>query len=243
MSAQDTTAPADRAERAPQDNLSTQNLVSERHRIAKRTAHSLIATGPLFLGGAIIHPHAPHAGDMAQVAYIQTGQVVWWPAHVLLLFSYLLFAAFLFGISRLGGLPSPAQRVLKFARPIAYVCALAMLVHLLLPLGRDSVANSHHGWAFWAKDAAESADGVWALCVAVVAWSLGRTRIVGNLLTALLGLAGGIGFALFSLFVPLTGVTVSMQFTRSLLEVVPVFAILIAVWAVLAGVSALSKRD
>jgi hypothetical protein len=246
MSSKDATAPVEGFVHARQSSLDTYELEAELPRLARitrRTALLLVATGPLFLVGAILHPHAPDAEDMAQVAYVQTGQFVWWPAHLMLLDSYVLFALFVFNLSRLGGLPSRARRVVKYARPVAGLCVLAMLIHLLLPLGRDSVANSHEGWALWVKDVAESADAVWALCLAVVAWTLGRTRILGNRLTALLGLAGGLGFALFSLFVPLTGVVVSMQFTRSLLHGVPVFAVLIAAWTVVAGVSVLSKRD
>ncbi len=172
---------------------------------------------------------------MAEVAYTQTGQADWWPAHVLLLSSYVLFAAALFSISGLQGLSSPVRRVMHVARPIVVVCVVAMLVHLLLPLGRDSVANSQHGWAFWAKDVVETVDGVWALCVAAIAWTLGRAGILGHGITALLGVVGGIGFALFSFLVPLTDVVVSMEFTRSLLHVVPVFGLLIVAWAVVAG--------
>jgi len=211
--------------------------------IGRGASVSLTASGLLFLAGAFIHPHAPQARDMAQVAYTQTGQAAWWPAHLLLLASYVLFTTFLIRVSRSGALTSAARHVLKFAVPIACFCVVAMLIHLVLPLGRDSVADSHRGWALWAKDFAESADGLWALCVAAVAWRLGRAGIVGNTPTALLGLAGGIGFALFSISVPLTGVVVSMQFTRSLLQVVPVTGILIAAWALVAGVSALSQRE
>ena len=53
--------------------------------ISKVTALSLAATGPLLIVGAIIHPHAPDAQNMAEVAYAQTGQTAWWPAHVFLL--------------------------------------------------------------------------------------------------------------------------------------------------------------
>lgn len=202
-------------------------------------ALSLAASGLLFLIGAIIHPHAPQARDMAEVAYTQTGQVAWWPAHVLLLASYVLFAAFLTSMWRRREPLSAPRGVLKFVLPIAYFGVLAMLIHLFLPLGRDSVANSHFGWALWAKDFAESADGLWALGVAATAWGLGRAGVVGNTALGLVGLAGGVGFALFSIFVPLTGVVVSMQFTRSLLQLVPVAGILIASWALVAGLTAL----
>lgn len=213
-----------------------------RRRPTKRTALSLIGTGLLFLAGVSLHPHAPNAHNMAQVAYLQTGRSNWWPAHVLLLASYLLFVAFLVSVSRAGGISFAVQRVLKLVLPIAVVCVVAMTIHLFLPLGRDSVANSHRGWAFWTKDAVESVDGLWALCVATVAWTLGRARIVGNRLTALLGASGGGGFAVFSIFVPLTGVVVSMDFMRRvLLPVVPMFGMLLVAWAVAAGISALSQ--
>lgn len=210
--------------------------------IGRGPALSLTASGLLFLAGAIVHPHAPQARSMAEVAYTQTGEVAWWPAHLLLLAGYAVFAAFLIGVSRSQGLPTGARAVLRVAVPIACFCVLAMFIHLVLPLGRHSVADSHRGWALWAKDFVELADGLWALCVASVAWGLGRTRLVGNAYVASLGVAGGVGFALFSIFVPLTDVVVSMQFTRSLLQVVPVAAILIAAWTLAAGVAALTQR-
>jgi hypothetical protein len=208
-------------------------------RISKVTAFSLMATGPLLIVGAIIHPHAPDAQSMAEVAYIQTGQAAWWPAHIFLVLSYVAFTAFLFGVSRVDGLPDPVVRVLNIARPLACLCVAAMVVHLLLPLGRDSVANSNEGWAFWAKDLAESADAVWALVVAAVAWSLGRAGIVGNRLTASLGLVGGLGFAAFSIAVPLTGVLLPIDLTRTLVPAAPVFGILSAAWMLGAGARAL----
>ncbi len=171
---------------------------------------------------------------MAQVAYTQTGQADWWPAHLFLLSSYVLFAVFVFSISRFDGLPPGPARVLDFVRPIAVLCVVAMTVHLLLPLGRASVAHSRHGWALWVKDVVESVDAVWALSVATVAWLLGRAG-TDHRISALLGIVGGIGFALFSGLVPLTDVVVSMQFTRSLVRVVPVFGLLIVAWTVVTG--------
>ena len=211
------------------------------YRIPRHSAVALMAAGVLLLAGVVIHPHAPDAHDMAQVAYVQTGQARWWPAHLLLLSSYVLFAVVVTDVSRSPGLPSQVARVVRWARPVALFCALAMLVHLLLPLGRDSVADSQHGWAFWAKDFVESVDGLWGVCVAGVAWSLGRPGLVGNRLTAPLGLVGGLGFGLFSILVPLTGVVVSMQHTRSLLHVLPVFVLLVAAWAVVAGLVGLRR--
>jgi hypothetical protein len=210
--------------------------------ITKVTALSLVATGPLGTLGSLLHPHAPDATSMAEVAYVQTGQIAWWPAHVLLLLGYVAFALFLLGVSRSDGLPDPVTRVLTVATPIACLCVAAMAVHLLLPVGRDSVVDGHEGWAFWAKDVAESADAVWAVALGVVAWSLGRAGIIGNRMTAALGLAGGLGVAAFSIAVPLTGWLLPMDLTRTLLPAVPVFGILILTWTVSAGVMALAHR-
>jgi hypothetical protein len=211
-------------------------------RITKVTALSLMATGPLLMVGAIIHPHAPDAQNMAEVAYTQTGQTAWWPAHAFLLLGSVAFAIFILGVSRLDGLPHPVARILTFALPLAWLCVAAMVVHLLLPVGRDSVANSHEGWAFWAKDVAESADAVWALVVAAVAWSLGRAGIVGNRLTGSLGVVGGLGFAAFSTAVPLTGMLLPMDLTRVLVPAAPAFGILITTWTLGAGGMALVNR-
>ena len=60
-------------------------------------------------------------------------------------------------------------------------------------------------------------------------------------ITALLGVVGGIGFAAFSTLVPLTGIVVSIQFTRSLVHVVPAFLLLIAAWATAAGTIELAQ--
>jgi hypothetical protein len=211
------------------------------NRLTRRTALALAATGPLFLAGLVLHPHAPHASNMTQVAYTQTGQAVWWPAHLFLLSCYVLFALVLFRIARLSELPPSARRVLTVARLIAAVCVLAMLIHLLLPLGRDSVAHSRHGWAFWLKDAVESLDAMWALSAAGVAWALGRAGIVGQGIPALLGVAGGIGFAFFSFLVPLTGFVVPMSFTRSVLHLLPVFGLLMVAWATVGGLTAVAR--
>lgn len=201
----------------------------------------LAVSGALFFVGAVLHPHAPNAQNMAQVAYDQTGQTVWWPAHALLLESYIVFAITLVRIARRPRLPERVQNVLEFAVPAAWICVAAMLAHLLLPLGRASVIDSHHGWALWVKDVAEAADALWALVIGVVAWAFGRSGLIGNRLTAAAGIAGGLGFAVFSIVVPLTDSVFPISFTRALLPIIPVFAVLIAAWALSSGLLALRR--
>jgi hypothetical protein len=65
---------------------------------------------------------------------------------------------------------------------------------------------------------------------------------VGNRLIASLGLAGALGFAVFSIGVPLTGVLLPMDLVRGLVPLAPVAGILIVSWTVGAGVMALVAR-
>ncbi|MGA7271671.1 MAG: hypothetical protein WB239_11410, partial [Acidimicrobiia bacterium] len=189
-------------------------------------------------------PHAPEARTMAEVLYVQTGPFAWWPAHLFLLTSYVLFAVFVVGVSRVDRLPRPLTRVMRVVLPLAWVCVVAMVVHLLLPLGRDTVANSDHGWILWAKNSAETADAVWALCVAAVAWSLYRAGIGGNRFLGLLGTAGALGFGLFSLVIPLTGFMFPMSFTRLLIPLMPVISVLLtASWAIGTGLILASRHS
>ncbi|MDQ4501189.1 hypothetical protein [Sinomonas sp. ASV322] len=213
-----------------------ENLDRSVRRSTSRIALLLAAAGPLYLVGAGLHPHAPDAHTMAEVAYVQTGQEAWWPAHLLLLLAFVSFGLCLRATSRLGNLPSSVRRLLRVVTPIAWVCVAAMAIHLVLPIGRPSVADSHEGWALWVKDIVESGDAVWSLCLAVVAWSLGRAHVLGNSATAVIGVAGGLGFGIFSAFVPLTGVLVPIDVMHSFVNYVPLFAILIALWALSAAI-------
>ncbi len=211
-------------------------------RPSRSSALVLIATGVVLFAGLALHPHDPNATSMAEVAYVQTGQARWWPAHALLLTSYVLFVVFLVQMSSLTGLPTSARRVLKVALPIASFGVLAMLVHLLLGFGHDSLANSHKSWAFWLKDVVETYDGVWAVSLAGVAWVLGRAGSLGNRLIGLLGLLGGIGFALFSFAIPLTGPIIPVTSMGPLVpKIAPAFGLLVVAWTITGGVLALRK--
>jgi hypothetical protein len=209
--------------------------------IPRSAAIALTATGPLLLLGAAIHPHAPDAQSMAEVLYTQAGQALWWPAHVSLLAAYVAFAVFLRGASR-SRLPAGASRVARIALPIAFVCVFAMVVHLLLPIGRGSVADGQEGWVMWAKGFGESFDAVWALVMAVVAWSFGRAGVVGNRAVALVGMVGALGFGIFSAAIPLTGVVVPLSVMHSLVPIAPVPGLLMVVWTVAAGLPAALQR-
>lgn len=211
--------------------------------INRTTALMLVAVGPLAVAGGAIHPHAPDAQTMAAVAYVQTGQVTWWPSHVCLLAAEALFAAFLVRLSRENGLSPRTAHLLRVLVPLAWLAVGAMVVHLLLPLGRDSVAGGHLGWAFWVKDVVEGLDAVFAGCMVLVAWALWRDGIVSSRILGLLGMAGGTVFLVFSLGIPLTPTLISMDVAHALIPAVPVVGVLAsASWAIGSGVR-LARRD
>lgn len=205
--------------------------------IDRTTALMLASVGPLIVVGGAIHPHAPDAQTMAEVAYVQTGQAIWWPAHVCLFAAEVLFATFLLRLARTRGLPPRLARLLPVMVPLAWLSATAMAVHLLLPVGRDSVADAHQGWAFWVKDVVEGFDAVFAGCLVVLAWALWREGVVSSRVLGLLGMAGGTVVALFSLAIPLTPALVPMALAHALIPAVPVVGVLAtASWAVGSGV-------
>jgi hypothetical protein len=209
-------------------------------RLSRPAALSLTASAPLLILGVAIHPHAPEAHTMPDVLYVQSGQSAWWPAHVFLLAGELLFAVFLVSLSRAPGLPVPLARALRVLLPVVWACVAAMVIHLLLPLGRDSVADSAHGWDFWVKDVAETMDAVYALCLAAVAWLLYRNRVADSRPLALVGVVGATWFGLFSLGIPLTGVVWTADDFHTLIPGVPAVGVLLtATWAIGTGLIAL----
>jgi hypothetical protein len=204
--------------------------------IGRTTGLMLACVGPLLILGGAIHPHAPDAQTMAEVAYVQTGQALWWPAHVCLFAAEALFAAFLLRLARIGGLPVRLARLLRVLVPLAWLSVTAMAVHLLLPLGRDSVADAHQGWAFWVKDAVEGLDAVLAVCILLLAWALRREGIVSSRILGLLGMAGGMVTAVFSVGVPLTPALVPMDVAHALIPAVPIVGVLAtASWTIGTG--------
>lgn len=212
--------------------------------LSRAGALSLTASAPLFVLGVAIHPHAPEAHTMADVLYVQSGQSDWWPAHLCLLAGEALFAAFLVSLSRAAGLPGPLARALRVLVPVAWAGVVGMVMHLLLPLGRPSVADSSSGWDFWVKDVAETMDAVYAFCVALVAWQLYRNRVADSRLLALLGIVGATWFGLFSLGIPLTGLLWTADDVQSLIPAAPVVGVLLtAAWMIGMGVVALRQQS
>jgi hypothetical protein len=211
--------------------------------IKRSTAVCLLAVGPLIFVGGAIHPHAPDAHTMPQVLWVQTGQAIWWPAHVCLLAGETLFAVFLLKLSRTGGVPNPLSSALRILVPVAWACVVGMGMHLLLPIGRDSVVDSRYGWDFWVKDIGETVDAIWAMSVGVVAWVLYRNHVLTSRWLVAVGVAAGTCLGAFSLAIPLTGALWTADAFQPLLPAVPLIATLLtAGWATGAGVILLRRK-
>ncbi len=60
------------------------------------------------------------------------------------------------------------------------------------------MANGHKGLLYYLQAANETVDAAWALAITALAVVGGFTRSLGNRLTLILGLIGGLAFALAS---------------------------------------------
>jgi hypothetical protein len=193
--------------------------------INRTTALMLVAVGPLAFVGGAIHPHAPGAQTMAEVAYVRPDRRPGGP---------LMCACSRGGVlRRLPRQALPGERAVTTDGPTAAGAGPARVAGRggdgrppALPLGRDSVAGGHLGWAFWVKDVVEGLDAVFAGCMVMVAWALWRDGIVSSRILGLLGMAGGTVFLVFSLGIPLTPALISMDVAHALIPAVPVVGVL-----------------
>ena len=160
----------------------------------------------------------------------------WYPAHLGLLASFGLFTvAFLCLPGRLE--PAPATR--RLVRVMAVVSALttiAMVPHLLAPLGADSIAEGRSNALSVFMTIDETlVDAPWALGIALLALVAGVAGDLGNRLTAVAGVVGGVSFA---------AAAASIPFTDALDGLFVVGGMGITIWALsVAGIGAWRRRQ
>lgn len=187
------------------------------------------------LGGSL-HPNDSGMGDKVAQLHHMLLASTWYPAHLGLLVSFGLFTvAFL----RLPGRLEMAPASRRLVRVMAVVSALttaAMVPHLLAPLGADSLADGQSNALSVFMTIDETlVDAPWALGVALLALVAGVAGDLGNRVTAVAGVVGGISFA---------AAAVSIPFTDALDGLFAVGGMGITIWALsVAGVGAWRRRQ
>lgn len=184
-----------------------------------------------FIGGAT-HPTDSGKGNKVLQLREMLVDSSWYPSHALLLVAMALFAAGILALRRRPDLTPGMGKVLKYAAVIACIATVSMTVHLFGALGGDSLADGKHSLISRVQTLNATIDAAWALAIAALAVLGGLTRTVGNRATIPFGLIGGVAFAVASATVPYTD------------TFDPLFKMgsLIAVWAVLTGITAIRRQ-
>ena len=208
--------------------------------VARRTgplvAGALVLGGVLFFVGGGMHPDEdPPDVTLKEHLLLMFRDPGWYPAHVVLLAGTALIALALVALVRggaLDGVPR-VRRVAVVAAVAAVASAPAALMHLAAAVDADRI-SVHHATPF--TDVALVVETVttpfFGLAMAALAVAGAATRTLGNPVTAVACVVGGLGYAL-------AGSTFLV--TDAFDPLFPAAAG-VAVWAAAAGVGLLVRR-
>jgi hypothetical protein len=193
---------------------------------------SLVLGGITFIAGGASHPKDTGTGNKVDQLHDMLVDGAWYPSHVLLVASMVLFAVGVLALRRRNDLAEPVARIVRLVGIVAVIAVVGMTVHLFEALGADTLADGDANAYSLLQTANEIlVDAVWGVAMAVLAIVGGITGVVGNRLTMMLGAVGGLCFALASATIP---------FTDLFDGLFPV-ATLLGLWAVAVGVLALRR--
>ena len=191
----------------------------------------LAAGGALFFVGGGLHPHDDPPGlTVREHLRVMFEDPAWYPSHAVLLGGMVLMAAALVGLARGRALADvPRARTAAVVAAWATVAATAgMVLHLVAAVESDRIASGGPTPLVDAHLVAETVTvPAFGLAVAALAVVGARTRTLGNRPAAVLGLVGGVGYAL-------AGATFLL--TDALDPLFPL-AGAVGLWAVVAGLA------
>jgi hypothetical protein len=208
--------------------------------VARRTgplaSWALVAGGVLFFVGGGMHPgEDPPDATLDERMLLMFRDSTWYSSHVLLLAGTALVALGLVALVRGGGLDGVPRlrRVAVVAAAAACAATVATLPHLVAAVEADRLADHHATPVTDVSLVVETVvTPVFGLAIAALAVLGAATRTLGNPVTALVGVLGGVGYAL-------AGATVLVTDVFD-----PLFPLAsgIAVWAAAAGAGLLLRR-
>jgi hypothetical protein len=216
--------------------MSTLPMTDEKTSASRVTAWSLLAGGAFFLAGGQLHPQedVPGAGVKEQLR-VMYEDPAWYPSHTLLLIGMALLAAGLVAFARGPGLQGAprARRVAVIAAVTASLAAADMLLHLVAAAELDRIVSRQSTPITDVHLVVETITvPAFSFSVAALAVAGAATRSLGNWVTAVPGILGGIGYGL-------AGGTA--MFTDRLDFLFPT-AVGVGLWALAAGIGLLLRR-
>lgn len=201
---------------------------------AFRVAGAMLVLGGVafFIGGAT-HPGDSGAGSKVAQLHEMLISPMWYPSHALLLTALACFAVGIVTIRLRGGLGAGVTTMLTVISVIAVAATFGMLLHLFAATNADAIASGETNLGYHVQEVVETgADSLWGLSIATLAVAGGLTRTIGNRITLVLGLVGGVAFALASATIAFT----------DLFDPLFMLGSLIGVWGVVVGAMMLVQR-
>ncbi len=193
----------------------------------------LLLGGVAFFAGGATHPG--DTGDGSKISQLHEMLVdsMWYPSHALLLAAMACFATAILAIRLWGGLDAGTAKVTNVVSVIAVIATLGMTLHLLAATEAAAIADGDKTFFYHLHTWNETiVDPLWGLGIAALAVAGGRTRTLGNPITLVLGLVGGLAFALAS---------ATIAFTDRFDALFP-FASLLGIWGVVVGLMVLLRK-
>jgi hypothetical protein len=193
---------------------------------------ALALGGVAFIAGGVTHPSDSGEGTKIEQLHEMLVHPSWYPSHLLLLLGTIGFAV---GAWALRGRGSARMRlVTRVTCVVALVTVAGMAVHTLEGLNADHLADGEGNLFSTVQTVNETViDTAWGVAFAVLALVGGLSRSAGNLVTAVAGLVGGLGFALAS---------ATIAYTDRFDPLFPVGALL-GLWAIVVGVREATAPD
>jgi len=160
----------------------------------------LLAGGAFFLAGGPMHPKEDPPGVSVKEHFrVMFDDPSWYPAHAVLLVGMVLIAASLVALVRsraLAGVPR-AHVAAVIAAVAAAAAAPGMLLHLIAAVDADAIA-AHQSTPI--LDVQSIVDTItvpaFGFSIAALAVIGAMTRTLGNPVTAVAGVVGGVGYGL-----------------------------------------------
>jgi hypothetical protein len=200
------------------------------------TISALVGAAVAFNLGGALHPNDNSTGNKVAQLHDMLVHSTWYPSHLGLLASFGLFTVAFLRLRSRHELAPLTRRTVRVMAVVSALTTVAMVPHLLAPLGADSIADGQaNALSVFMTIDETLANAPWALGVALLALVAGVAGDLGNRITAVAGVIGGLSFAAAALTIP---------FTDALDGLFPVGGMGVTLWAIgLASVGAWRRRQ